>query len=118
MKGKYLAINYKRWRDYTIKDSLTPSAPVLSTDNIVHPLVENDNDDPTKHKFAIKVAFLVGQTLSNETQQRIVAESDIYGDVIQESFLDSYNNLTLKTIMMLKWVNGTCCDKGKCVVCI
>lgn len=39
-------------------------------------------------------------------------ESDYFGDIVQESFLDSYNNLTLKSIMMLKWVTTNCVDKG------
>lgn len=35
------------------------------------------------------------------------------GDIIQENFIDSYNNLTLKTILMLKWANNNCVNKGK-----
>lgn len=33
-------------------------------------------------------------------------------DIIQENFVDSYNNLTLKTILMLKWANNNCVNKG------
>lgn len=69
--------------------------------------------DSSQADFQIKVAFLVGQTENNETQAKIVEESQLYNDMIQESFLDTYNNLTLKTIMMLKWVNSNCMDKGK-----
>ncbi|XP_052902643.1 uncharacterized protein LOC128310129 isoform X2 [Anopheles moucheti] len=47
----------------------------------------------------------------DELQLRIVNESEVYGDIIQESFIDSYNNLTLKTIMMLKWVTNNCDGK-------
>lgn len=35
-------------------------------------------------------------------------ESASYGDVIQEGFLDTYNNLTLKSVMLLKWVRSHC----------
>uniref|UniRef100_A0A182NR88 RING-type E3 ubiquitin transferase n=1 Tax=Anopheles dirus TaxID=7168 RepID=A0A182NR88_9DIPT len=52
-----------------------------------------------------------GAELQDETQLRIVNESEVYGDIIQESFIDSYNNLTLKTIMMLKWVTNNCDGK-------
>lgn len=38
--------------------------------------------------------------------------SFILGDIIQENFLDSYNNLTLKSILLLKWVTNNCVDKG------
>uniref|UniRef100_A0A182IKR6 Galectin domain-containing protein n=1 Tax=Anopheles atroparvus TaxID=41427 RepID=A0A182IKR6_ANOAO len=52
-----------------------------------------------------------GATTVDELQLRIVNESEVYGDIIQESFIDSYNNLTLKTIMMLKWVTNNCDGK-------
>ncbi|XP_052902642.1 uncharacterized protein LOC128310129 isoform X1 [Anopheles moucheti] len=52
----------------------------------------------------------------DELQLRIVNESEVYGDIIQESFIDSYNNLTLKTIMMLKWVTNNCDGKVKFIM--
>lgn len=48
-----------------------------------------------------------------DTQLRITEESDIKNDLIQEGFLDTYNNLTLKSVMMLKWVKNHCVDKGE-----
>jgi len=38
----------------------------------------------------------------------VADESTKYGDVIQEGFLDTYNNLTLKSVMLLKWVRTHC----------
>ena len=35
----------------------------------------------------------------------IAIESDKYGDILQEGFIDSYFNLTLKSMFTLKWVN-------------
>ena len=32
----------------------------------------------------------------------------LYGDIIQQEFLDTYDNLTLKTIMAFKWVIEFC----------
>ncbi|XP_040159681.1 uncharacterized protein LOC120898208 isoform X2 [Anopheles arabiensis] len=52
-----------------------------------------------------------GNEQVDELQLRLVNESEVYGDIIQESFIDSYNNLTLKTIMMLKWVTNNCDGK-------
>uniref|UniRef100_A0A182VZX8 ZZ-type domain-containing protein n=1 Tax=Anopheles minimus TaxID=112268 RepID=A0A182VZX8_9DIPT len=56
-------------------------------------------------------AFNTASNEMDELQRRIVNESEVYGDIIQESFIDSYNNLTLKTIMMLKWVTNNCDGK-------
>lgn len=58
-------------------------------------------------------AFNVREVELDELQLRIVNESEVYGDIIQENFIDSYNNLTLKTIMMLKWVTNNCDGRGK-----
>ena len=35
-------------------------------------------------------------------------EHEVYGDVIQESFIDSYRNLTYKSIFTWKWISGYC----------
>nr|XP_034838713.1 uncharacterized protein LOC117994846 isoform X1 [Maniola hyperantus] len=58
-----------------------------------------------------KLVFLLGlpsQDNDTSVQDKIEQEVDKYGDVIQEGFMDSYNNLTLKSIMMLKWVTNNC----------
>ena len=56
----------------------------------------------------VKVVFIIGQA-DNETQQlKIKGESDEYGDIIQESFVDTYQNLTIKSLMLLKWFEQNC----------
>lgn len=37
----------------------------------------------------------------------------VSGDIIQENFIDSYNNLTLKSVFMLKWANRNCVNKSE-----
>lgn len=66
----------------------------------------------SRAQFQIKVVFLIGKTENNETQEKIISESQTHDDLIQESFIDSYNNLTLKSVMMLKWVVNNCDGKG------
>lgn len=39
---------------------------------------------------------------------KIEEESEEYKDVIQENFIDTYNNLTLKSLMLLKLVKNEC----------
>lgn len=41
-------------------------------------------------------------------QNSILEEHNDYGDIIQERFIDDYNNLTIKSVMMLKWVTTNC----------
>ena len=39
---------------------------------------------------------------------QVVEESRTYGDILQEDFVDSYMNLTLKSVMGLKWASTYC----------
>ncbi len=34
----------------------------------------------------------------------------MYGDLVQENFLDSYRNLTLKTLMGIRWASIYCAN--------
>lgn len=99
-RGKYLNVNYPEWRNYSKNDDLNTPAD-YDVDSSANPF-----------DFRIQTVFLVGQTDNNETEANIIEESRTHNDLIQESFLDSYNNLTLKTVMMLKWVTTNCADKG------
>lgn len=56
----------------------------------------------------IAIGFIVGRT-SNETwEANLSSEQFMYGDIIRGNFLDSYENLTLKTISMLEWTDTYC----------
>ncbi len=54
-----------------------------------------------------RVVFMLG--LANETVNSMLREESArYGDIVQETFFDSYRNLTLKTVMMLRWASIYC----------
>ncbi|KAL4712251.1 hypothetical protein ACJJTC_011112 [Scirpophaga incertulas] len=75
------------------------------------------NHGTTNPEF--KLVFLLGQPYSSndtEVQSKIDEEVTKYGDVIQEGFIDSYNNLTLKSIMMLKWITNKCNDSVRYIL--
>ncbi|KAG9273635.1 beta-1,3-galactosyltransferase 2-like [Astyanax mexicanus] len=57
--------------------------------------------------------FLLGvmegdQGLSSQLQQSIAAESQQHRDIIQQDYVDSYYNLTIKTLMGMHWVATYC----------
>lgn len=56
----------------------------------------------------IKVVFLCGIVPERLIQDALLMEADVYGDIIQEDFIDSYRNLTFKGIMGLKWTSTYC----------
>jgi hypothetical protein len=58
----------------------------------------------------IEIIFLVGTTLfENQTiQDRLQKENVEYKDLVQVNVVDSYANLTLKSIALLHWAHGHC----------
>ncbi|KAL0859322.1 hypothetical protein ABMA27_011123 [Loxostege sticticalis] len=98
-------------RGYEDSPSLGKILKMLK-DNKVFPektKVETEDAGNTEPEF--KLVFLLGlpqQNNDTEVQNKIDEEVERYGDVIQEGFIDSYNNLTLKSIMMLKWITNNC----------
>lgn len=59
---------------------------------------------------SIRVLFVMGLTQKDteEIQKKVQVEDDQYGDVIQADFVESFQNLTLKVILGLKWVTDNC----------
>ncbi|KFV21994.1 Beta-1,3-galactosyltransferase 2, partial [Tauraco erythrolophus] len=51
--------------------------------------------------------FMLGVE-SNGPNEILLRESEEYHDIIQLDFLDTYHNLTLKTLMGMKWVASYC----------
>jgi beta-1,3-galactosyltransferase 1 len=43
-----------------------------------------------------------------EKQRKIQEESFIYGDIVQEDFIDAYVNLSIKSVSVLKWIKLFC----------
>ncbi|XP_071530209.1 beta-1,3-galactosyltransferase 1-like isoform X2 [Panulirus ornatus] len=55
-----------------------------------------------------KLVFLLGNPHDRRIQTQVVEESRTYGDILEEDFVDSYMNLTLKSVMGLKWASSYC----------
>ncbi|KAF2368492.1 Glycosyl transferase family 31 [Trinorchestia longiramus] len=56
-----------------------------------------------------RLFFLLGRENSIASMSAaLVNEQQIYGDVIVEDFIDSYQNLTLKSVFMLKFISSNC----------
>ncbi|KAM4749178.1 beta-1,3-galactosyltransferase 2-like [Rhinophrynus dorsalis] len=60
----------------------------------------------------VVTVFLVGlsPTRTAHVQRLMKEENDIYGDIVQQDFMDTYNNLTIKTLMGMEWVMKFCPD--------
>jgi beta-1,3-galactosyltransferase 1 len=49
-----------------------------------------------------------GNSWPPRTTESVLSEAQRHGDIVVEDFTDSYNNLTLKSVFMLKWVVNHC----------
>ncbi|XP_055322562.1 beta-1,3-galactosyltransferase 5-like [Sitodiplosis mosellana] len=56
----------------------------------------------------ISLGFLIGTTNNHSTENSLEDESDLYGDIVRSHFTENYDNLTLKTISVLEWVDVHC----------
>jgi len=57
-----------------------------------------------------KLVFLLGTTKDPEPelQNLLDEEASLHADIVQESFVDSYTNLTIKTVGGVKWAQSSC----------
>ncbi|XP_045210740.2 UDP-GalNAc:beta-1,3-N-acetylgalactosaminyltransferase 1-like [Mercenaria mercenaria] len=56
----------------------------------------------------MKVIFLLGIIDDSKVQGNIEKEFKLYGDIVQGSFIDSYHNLSHKSVMGYKWATKRC----------
>lgn len=56
----------------------------------------------------VAMSFLLGTTEDAKLESVIEEEGWMYSDIVRGRFLDSYNNLTLKTVSMMEWVSDYC----------
>lgn len=56
----------------------------------------------------IRTIFLLGISNNRELQKHIDIEADRYGDIVQISFVDTYFNNTIKTMMGFQWAIKYC----------
>ena len=64
----------------------------------------------------VTVIFLVGVTENRTVQTQLENESKLHSDILQERFVDTYQNLTLKSMFMLKFAQTHLVNKTQWVL--
>lgn len=59
-------------------------------------------------KNASKSIFIVGKSTNESINNKVKLESQMYGDILQGDFVDTYRNLVKKTILGIKWMLEYC----------
>ena len=68
----------------------------------------------TRNLPSVKIVFVLART-SHDTEEVLQKESSRYGDVLCVDFVDSYRNLTYKSLTSLYWAS-TRCSKARFVM--
>ena len=55
-----------------------------------------------------KFIFIIGKPVNETLFGLIKNESNLYGDLLQINYLDTYKNLVYKTILSIKWISDYC----------
>ena len=58
----------------------------------------------------VSVVFLLGEPHNETAREKLMVENDQFGDILQENFVDSYMNLTVKSLLLLDWFTRSCED--------
>lgn len=66
-------------------------------------LQESKNNTST-----VRYVFLLGVTADDKLMAEVLTESRLHRDILVEDFVDTYYNLTYKTVMGLKWATEFC----------
>ncbi|XP_073671455.1 beta-1,3-galactosyltransferase 1 [Paramisgurnus dabryanus] len=69
---------------------------------------ETWGDENTFGDVRVLTLFLLGFSTEPVLNQMVEQESQIFHDILVEDFVDSYHNLTLKTLMGMRWVSSYC----------
>ena len=56
----------------------------------------------------VKVVFFLGAVNNELLQSRLYYENELYRDIVQETYVDSYRNITYKGMSALKWITRFC----------
>jgi hypothetical protein len=56
----------------------------------------------------LRLVFMLGKVNDDRRMRAVAYEYELYDDIVQEDFLDSYKNLTYKGVMALKWISIYC----------
>ena len=106
-------------------NSITPEnicsqSRILNTLIIIHTRIDEQDQRNALRQTWLQLAknrstgyiFLIGSS-NNGTptiQKKFISEALAYRDILQSDFLDTYRNLTIKTISGLKWAVQNCPD--------
>lgn len=59
---------------------------------------------------SVRIAYVLGRHFNDSLNNRLRSEAEVHNDIIQGSFIDSYSNLTLKSVLGLRYFSRYCAE--------
>lgn len=109
---------------YILKPSVKICQSSLVLLTLVSSLPENfSNRNSIRKSWANKelfpgmyTVFIIGKSLNKTVNKKLIDEAYIHEDILQDDYIDSYKNLSIKTISAMKWASDYCTKKTKLVL--
>ncbi|KAH8319102.1 hypothetical protein KR067_008952, partial [Drosophila pandora] len=86
-----------------------------SVENFLQPLPEHMNlfkdylqGRGEQMRLKVRLVFVVGRSRDKSSTIYMRREAEMHNDIIQEDFVDCFQNLTLKSVMILKHIANNC----------
>ncbi|ETN76373.1 hypothetical protein NECAME_11727 [Necator americanus] len=92
-----------------VQYAIIPRQPQISHENLIIIVLSRINDyrsrmywrqtyggSENRSKFGFSIIFPVGVGKTASTQEQLNSEAEVYGDILQADFIDTYRNLSLK----------------------
>ena len=71
-------------------------------------IIRNTYGNKKLNLINFELVFIIGKTLNKSIGSRLKKEQLKYNDLIQGNFIDSYRNLSYKSLTAWKWINLNC----------
>lgn len=94
-------------KESNCKDIKTLITIKSATDHFEHRMAIRESWGSLK-SLRIKLLFLLGQSASTDVNEAIEKEFEDFDDIVQGSYIDSYNNLTLKALNGMEYRKKFC----------
>ena len=95
--------------------SLLAIVPISASNFQNRIVIRNTWASRSSSQNQMQVVFLIGLSNDFSVNKKILLENNVHNDIVQGNFLDTYKNLTIKTILGMKWAS-TYCSKSKFVL--
>jgi len=108
IKVPHWSLNLAKSKEKIFMSIFSLSAPKHYDDrqNLRQEIESFKSDFASEKLGSIHLTFLLGLTRDKDVKKQIAIESNLFGDILQLSVEDSYQNLSYKTLGAYQWIHS------------